>query len=75
MKENVRDLLGFIHRSPSPYHVVRNLEEMLAKAGFTKLSEGKDYRLEKGGSYYVSRNGLPYSRVYRGLLHRQRPYR
>ncbi len=57
MKENVRDLLGFIHRSPSPYHVVRNLEEMLAKAGFTKLSEGKDYRLEKGGSYYVSRNG------------------
>ncbi len=57
MKENVRDLIGFIHRSPSPYHVVRNLEEMFSHAGFTKLSEGRNYRLEKGGSYFVSRNG------------------
>lgn len=56
MKQQARDLIGFIKRSPSPYHVVKHLGQMLDQAGFTKLHEGADFHLEKGGSYYVCRN-------------------
>lgn len=52
-----RELLQFIDRSPSCFHVVANAAELLEKAGFTCLSENCSWTLQEGGSYYVIRNG------------------
>ncbi|MDE6014366.1 MAG: M18 family aminopeptidase [Acetatifactor sp.] len=51
-----RDMLSFIEESPSCFHVVANLKEELAAAGFRELDEREDWRVCAGGSYYVTRN-------------------
>lgn len=62
-KETMRDfrdtsaeLLDFIRRSPSVFHVVANMEELLKKAGFQKLQETEIWEIFPGGRYYVTRN-------------------
>ena len=49
--------LAFVNKSPTPYHAVHNVKERLEKAGFTELSERKNWSSCKtGGKYYVTRN-------------------
>ena len=55
-QETSKELLEFIDQCKSCYHVIRNISEMLRKAGFCELQEGKPRKLEAGGKYYVSRN-------------------
>jgi aspartyl aminopeptidase len=55
-RELANELLDFIHRSPSTYHVVANARRELEARGFTLLSAGDAWRLEKGGRYMVTRN-------------------
>ena len=55
--EVTKEMLDFIDASPSCYHVVENLAKELDKAGFTKLDEKEEWKLESGKSYYVTRNG------------------
>lgn len=55
--ETAKDLLVFIEKSPSCYHVVQNMKNELSKEGFTEVCEGQYWKLEEGGQYYVSRNG------------------
>lgn len=52
-----RELLDFIDRSPSVFHVITNIEEILQKEGFKYLLEGEVWNLQAGGRYYVVRNG------------------
>ena len=52
-----RELLDFIRRSPTPYHVASGFAKMLEKAGFEHLKEGQPWHLQRGGSYYVIRGG------------------
>lgn len=54
--ESTLELMDFISDSPSCYHVVKNVEDILSNAGFVALDEKKTYKIEKGKSYYVSRN-------------------
>ncbi len=49
-----RELLDFIDRSPSCFHVTDNLKKELK--GYTELKEGDDFNLEAGRGYYVCRN-------------------
>ena len=49
-------LIGFIDRSPSPYHAVGNAAALLASKGFTRLEETEKFRLEKGKTYFAVRN-------------------
>ena len=49
-------LIGFIDRSPSPYHAVGNAAALLASKGFTRLEETEKFRLEKGKAYFAVRN-------------------
>ncbi|WP_301860147.1 M18 family aminopeptidase [uncultured Megasphaera sp.] len=49
-----RQLLNFIHRSPSPYHVVQTSMDLLKEAGFTELSPHAPWELHEGGSYVVT---------------------
>jgi aspartyl aminopeptidase len=51
-----QDLIDFIHASPSPFHVVKNIEECLSAAGFVGLAQAERWTLEKGGKYYLTRN-------------------
>ena len=50
------EFLDFIKKSPSKYHAVNELALMLDKNGFTKLDEKKNFKLELGKKYYITRN-------------------
>ena len=50
-------LIDFIKRSPSPFHVVSNMKKGLIESGFHELKEDERYKIEKGGKYFVTRNG------------------
>ena len=52
-----RELLRFIRKSPSCYHVIANLEELLQQAGYQALREEEPWAIGPGGKYYVVRNG------------------
>lgn len=54
--ESTLELLDFINDSPSCYHVVSNLANMLDNAGCICLNESKRFSLEEGSCYYVTRN-------------------
>ena len=53
---HVRRMLSFIENSPSCFHVISNLKEMLEKAGFQELDERDEWQIHSGGKYYVIRN-------------------
>lgn len=54
--EETQNLIDFIKKSYSPFHVVSNVKDMLNKDGFIELKEEERFIIEKGKSYYVSRN-------------------
>ena len=57
MYETITDeLLTFLQKSPTCYHVIANLRAALAGAGYTELSEGAPWPLTEGGRYFVVRN-------------------
>lgn len=57
MYEAITDeLLTFLQKSPTCYHVIANLRSALAGAGYTELSEGTPWPLTEGGRYFVVRN-------------------
>ncbi|KAJ8604378.1 hypothetical protein MRB53_041822 [Persea americana] len=47
----------FLSQNPTVYHAVATLARDLESAGFKKLSERDSWKIEKGGKYYVERNG------------------
>lgn len=50
-------LIDFIHKSPSNFHVVKNLEAILDGKGFKKLDVREKWNIEKGSKYYIEKNG------------------
>lgn len=56
-QETSREVLNFIEHSPSCFHAVEQLSQMLEKAGYQRLKECDGWTLEQGGKYYVTRNG------------------
>ena len=50
-------ILSLLSKSHSVYHAVANMEEELKAAGYAQLEETKPFELQKGGKYYVKRNG------------------
>jgi aspartyl aminopeptidase len=52
-----KQLLDFIKISPTPYHAVENIGNILEKNGFKKLEESQKWDLERGKKYYTTRNG------------------
>lgn len=51
-----KDLLQFIKNSPTAFHAVDTVADMLLKEGFVALREGETWALERGKGYYVTRN-------------------
>lgn len=56
MNETINELMEFLDSSPTSYHAVENMRNVLSQEGFTALSEKKLWSLEKGKSYFVVRN-------------------
>lgn len=55
-KKRVKDLLGFIDASPSPWHAVSTVERLLADFDFIRLEEAEKWSLKQNGRYYVVRD-------------------
>ena len=49
-------ICDFIDRSPTPFHAVKNMAQLLDEAEFIVLQEGDSWALEAGKQYYVVRN-------------------
>lgn len=54
-RRSAENLLNFIRKSPSCYHVIDNVGKMLETSGFIHIYEEDFWRLESGGKYYVTR--------------------
>ncbi len=52
-----RDLLDFVHASPTPAHCVAEVRRRLEEADFVALAEGEGWALEPGRGYFVARGG------------------
>ena len=50
-------MLDFIQRSPSEYHVIDNISDMLNGAGYVCLPARERWKLTPGGKYYTLRGG------------------
>lgn len=56
-KKYAEKMLDFISKSPSQFHACENAAKILIENGYTKFKETEDYTLERGGKYFVTRNG------------------
>src|SRR5690554_4256 len=52
----IERLLGFLRRSPTPWHAAANMASRLEAAGFRRLDERDAWRLTPGERVYVTRN-------------------
>ena len=50
MYENsTKALMGFLEKSPTPFHVVANVRAILEEHGFDELIEGSSWKLKDNG--------------------------
>lgn len=54
--ETAEKLLTFIRKSPTAFHAVDTMKNILAEQGFQELSEKDYWKLVPGGQYMVTRN-------------------
>lgn len=50
-----KDMLKFIEKSPSCFHVIHNIRQELEQDGFVELQETDEWKLVHGGRYFVVR--------------------
>lgn len=51
------DLLQYLNNSPTAFHAVENAAVLLREKGFRELKETESWSLQKGGKYFVVKNG------------------
>lgn len=56
-KTLAKELLQFIEKSPSTYHVMENVRARLLASGYTELEENARWSLAHGGKYFLTRGG------------------
>ncbi|MCL2351019.1 MAG: M18 family aminopeptidase [Firmicutes bacterium] len=45
--------LDYVNASPTAFHAAQNAARILSRGGYSELREGKGWKLEKGGKYYM----------------------
>lgn len=59
MKDKIKlanDLIDFIYESPTAFHAVESVKNVLDKNDFTELEEKEQWNLKSEGKYYVIKN-------------------
>ena len=56
-KTLAKELLQFIEKSPSTYHVIANVRARLLASGFEELEENARWNLKHSGKYFLTRGG------------------
>ncbi len=56
MRQFNEELITFIDASPTPFHAVEKMAEVLKSNEFLELDEKDEWELKEGGKYYVTRN-------------------
>jgi aspartyl aminopeptidase len=51
------EMLGFIQKNPTAFHVTATMRETLRGEGYEELSESRPWKLVPGRGYFVCRNG------------------
>ena len=54
---HTQELIDFIDRSPTPFHAVENMRQLLLTNKFVELREHESWPLESSGKYFTTRNG------------------
>ena len=55
-KEVSRELLSFIQKSPTAFHAVEQMRNILKENGYEELLEGQKWSVQPGQRYFVTRN-------------------
>lgn len=55
-RETSKELLSFIEKSPSCFHVIDNMKTELKNNGFEELQESNKWNIKEKGKYFVTRN-------------------
>lgn len=53
----IDEFLNLLHKSPTPWHAVDHIRNVLLQDGFIELNESQEWKLEKGKAYFLSRDG------------------
>lgn len=53
----INQLLEFIYLSPTPYHAVKNIEELFLSKGIKKLKESDNLSFSPQDKFFISRSG------------------
>ena len=51
------DFIDYLNASPTSFHSVEEVKRRLRASGFAELDERRPWKLERGLSYFFSRNG------------------
>ena len=54
--EFAQELIDFIYESPTAFHAVNSVKDILSNCGFKELKEDTKWKLQKGGKYFVTKN-------------------
>lgn len=57
MNHAAEQMLDFIRKSPTCFHAVENMKQMLEAKGYQELREEEAWDMQRGGKYYCIRNG------------------
>ncbi|BBE31482.1 putative M18 family aminopeptidase 2 [Tepiditoga spiralis] len=51
-----KELIDFIYESPTAFHAVKNVKNILLNSNFKELKENEKWNLKKEGKYFVTKN-------------------
>ena len=57
-------LLNFIDKSPTAFHTIHNISEILTENGYKELNEGEKWDIQPDNGYFVTRNGSAITAFY-----------
>ena len=60
-KEYAKKLLDYLDSAPTPYQSTDELEKILLSSGAVELSDGDEWKIEKGKTYYIKKEGTQIS--------------
>ena len=60
-KEYAKKLLNYLDNAPTPYQSTDELEKILLASGAVELSDGDEWKIEKGKTYYIKKEGTQIS--------------